>query len=387
MRRRRSGRDPFTTRGAFEDADVTGTSKPSATGERPPLTPALTAALVAVFESGAFPVYEWRGVHGFAALRVRIYEPPGMTTRAFKRLRDLGFLRIVIDDNFKQIWDISEAGIRALRGVNDSVRALSPQFERKRLAAGESAFERDYSSFATRRRPPESAALSASVHPFTPTNALATPAPQALTAADVRSQVANERLHKRQWSLGVLANECLEIIAAFLAQQVGSSRVTLALDFRGQQLVQSFVSYAPRSFDAPIPPETLSHLAGLLASACALQSSGLREGDSARIEFSLSRRKRDGAIRFDRLPEDAEIRDIVDEIRAAVLEVAPAGLAARPYLRVGLWGVGNIEWSSNEGYRGPHALRGPGRVKVNRAIWRAARGLPNCRPEVMMDFS
>jgi hypothetical protein len=350
------------------------------------LTPALAAVLSAVLESGPFPVYEWRGTLGYSKLRIRVYEPPPMTSRTFKRLRELGLVRKVVDDDFKQIWDISPSGIEALRRSNDAVRALLPQFAEKRLDWGARAYAKDGYGLATKVRQAAPASGSATLHHLGPAAEQIKVSLSRQTAADARCAASGEKLRLGHLTLGALANECLDIIAAFLADQTGSIRVKLKLEFAGQQPVKSSVTYAPRSFDAPVAADDISHLGQLLASICELQPSGLRGEDKAFIECIIMRRKRDGAVRFGRLPEDAEIRSTTEAIRAAVREVAPAGLANKPYLRVWLCGGGNIEWSSNGHYGGRRALFGQGCVKANRAVWRARSGIPNCKIELLIRF-
>ena len=97
------------------------------------ISPAVQAALHAILKSGPFKVYASRGFTGFARPRLHIYGPPQLSPQTFRRLKNAEFVRQLMEDDLKSIWDISGAGIEALRLADSEIAAIGSQFQERRL--------------------------------------------------------------------------------------------------------------------------------------------------------------------------------------------------------------------------------------------------------------
>lgn len=118
-------------------------AKPAKKSKAKKITPAAQGALRAVFESEPVSVYISRGFSGCATPKVKIVGPTQLRRQTFERLKALDYMRLLGRDDFKEIWDISEAGLAVLVEVDPEIAGIEPIFLKRRLDAPLEVYRHD----------------------------------------------------------------------------------------------------------------------------------------------------------------------------------------------------------------------------------------------------
>ncbi len=367
-------------------------------GAKKSVSPAERAALTAILREGSFSVGVMRGFTGYARPRLRIYGPSQLSTRTFLRLRNAGLVRQIMQDDLKEIWDISRDGIESLRSVDIELAALNPEFYRRRLETPTEVWFFDEIGLARRRTEAKHNNRGESLQRIGHDQKVEETNTIPSTLAQAQFAISQKKLASAESGLELLVNECLAVADTFLKAKEGAARIDLEIAFSGREPTKATCTYTGLSFDAGVSETENIHLKSLISSLCQNQAADLAAGDKICVHVSTQRRKVDGAIEAARIPETVSFCSVLKRVRSALLELGPDGLCKRPVLtirygrRPPIRGRGGpativpveIEWSRSNGSASRHALEGRGAVKANAAVWRAAGQLsgvtrPPCR--------
>lgn len=355
------------------------------------LTPAAQAALRAIFETKPVSVYISRDSTGFAKPRVKIYGPPQLKRQTFERLKALGYIRLLGQDDFKELWDISEDGLAVLVEVDPQIARIEPTFQKRRLDTPFEIFGYDgigligrQSSSSPTGGTPSVVGPWTSPDQFVETENIATSG--ALSCAEnVLRKFSNTGIERV--TLGNLANGCLEIIEEYLTTATGSIRADIILQATKNEGWDIQLELVERSFDANVPEYDLEILNRTLSTLSSKIITEETNENAVIFLVSTSRRKSSNKIRPARICSEFSILELIDQIRSVVFEIRPDRLSHPHVLRCRFAeqqetrnrkqcvGVVDFAWEKEHGsyyVSMRKQLGGAGSIKANSSFQKAA---------------
>lgn len=355
------------------------------------LTPAAQAALRAIFQTEPVSVYINRGSTGFAKPRIKLYGPPQLRRQTFELLKALGYIRLLGQDDLKELWDISEDGLAVLVEVDPKIARIEPTFQKRRLETPFETFGYDGVGLMGRRNSSSTTGGTPSVvGPWAPPDQFVETenksTPRALSCAEnVLRKFSNTGIERV--TLGNLANGCLEIIEEYLTTATGSIRADIILQATKNEGWGIQLKLVERSFDANVPEYDLEVLNRILSKLSKKTMTEETNENSVIFLVSTSRRKSSKKIGPSRIPSEFSIVELIDRIRSAVVEIRPDRLSHPHVLRCRFAerqeirnrkqcvGVVDFAWEKEHGsyyVSMRKQLGGAGSIKANSAFQKSA---------------